>query len=443
MRPDDDLRSIMHVEDAIIKPLKEAKRIDEGPSSTVAFLTWFNDIKIHMTYHGMDSIAYVIVPQARNPPITISDINDHPLTASQSVEWNPFLDWSSVSQEQIVGFDELIRTLDCEVDRKNDTFARKFLSDSVGPVLYSSIDRDLPLNCSGARMLYFIIPKLQVVSATSGRNLVDKIKAMRLTSKPACNAQDFGTKLHNLCIKLEGLGSKYVPDDLPMLVACCYDTTNVASFDLDVIQVQNALGEDPMKLSWQAVIIRLGKKFDTLVGNDCWPPLKSAGKAAETGFPVHLQDSPTTEITKLRAQLARMYETLAATNGHGTPATSMSSDIECNYCHESGHVVATCPKLAAKKAKESGTTAGEDTKHWTKLPPAEGEPLSKTITGDGPQVQYKLCARCRRWRAGEKVHTTDEHRTRAELSMASSQTPNNQANVGRYPTQEILDFLLG
>jgi hypothetical protein len=73
MRPDDDLRSIMRVEDASIKkPLEEVKRIDEGPSSTVAFSTWLNDIKIHMTYHGMDSIAYVLVPQAQSPPITIT-----------------------------------------------------------------------------------------------------------------------------------------------------------------------------------------------------------------------------------------------------------------------------------------------------------------------------------------------------------------------------------
>jgi hypothetical protein len=237
MRPDDDLRSIMKAEEQCIKPLEETKRIDEGPSSTVAFSTWLNDIKIHMTYHGKDSVAYVPVPDLRNPPITITNINDHALTLTETVEWNLFVDWGSVSLENIVAFDELIQTSTCELDQRNDAYARKFLRDSVGPVLRSSIDRDLPLDCSGARMLYFVIRKLQVVSATSGRNLVDKIKAMRLTSEPACNAQDFGTKLHNACIKLEGLGAKYVPDDLPMLLACCYDTTGVSSFDLDVIQV--------------------------------------------------------------------------------------------------------------------------------------------------------------------------------------------------------------
>jgi hypothetical protein len=65
------------------------------------------------------------------------------------------------------------------------------------------------------------------------------------------------------------------------------------------------------------------------------------------------------------------------------------------------------------------------------VPPADGEPLTKTLLLDGNQVSYKLCGRCRRWRAWEKAHATEEHRTRAELSDASTtQAPNNQGNVG-------------
>jgi hypothetical protein len=341
----------------------------------------------------------------------------------------------SVSQEQILSFDQLIQTSNCEVDQSNDTFTRKFLRDSVGPNLRSSIDRDLPMECSGARMLYFIIRKLRVVSATSGRNLVDKIKVMRLTSEPAYNAQDFGMKLHNSCVKLEGLGEKFVPDDLPMLLACCYDTTNVAPFDLAVIQIQNELDEDPAKYKWQDIIIHFGRKYDTLVGNERWPPLQSGGKAAETGFPVQLKRGNTHAISVLQSQIATLNQALTKAQGNGVAAHGHAT--ECHYCHESGHVVATCPKLATKKAKQDATPphsqpcGGEDTKHWTKEPPAEGEPLTKTLLVEGTQVTYKFCAQCRRWRAGDKAHTTEEHRTRAELSDASTmQSPNNQGNLG-------------
>jgi hypothetical protein len=347
LRPFEDVRNIMRVE--------EAKRIDERPSSTVPFSTWLIDIKIHMMYHGTDSVVYVLVPQARTPAIVLADINDHPHTLSDFVKWNLFTDWGSILQEQIVAFDAFVKTSNCEVDRQNDTFARKFLRDSVGSNLRASIDWDLPLDCSGARMLYFIIRKLQIVSATSGQNMVDKIKAMRLTSEPASNAQDFGTKLQNLCFKLEGLGAKYVPDDLPMLLACCYDTTRVTSFDLEVIQVQNALDEDPTKYTWQDVIVRFGKKFDILVGNERWRPLKNAGKATETGFSVYLKDA-TSEMSALQSRIATLTQALTAAQGHGTPA--MSTNVECNYCHEHGHVVATCPKLAAKRAKEAASQEG-------------------------------------------------------------------------------------
>jgi hypothetical protein len=129
----------------------------------------------------------------------------------------------------------------------------------------------------------------------------------------------------------------------------------------------------------------------------------------------------------LKAQLATLTQALSAAHGHGTPATNVGTDVECNYCHEKGHVVATCPKLAAKKAKESAPQTPSNTKHWTKVPPAEGEPLSRIVTADGQPILYKFCARCHRWRAREKGHTTEEHRTRAELSMA---TPSNQGNVG-------------
>jgi hypothetical protein len=72
MRPNDDLWSYTCLEAASIEPLEEAKRIDEGPSSPVAFSTWINDIKIHMTYHGMDSVAYVLVPTTPSIPLLIS-----------------------------------------------------------------------------------------------------------------------------------------------------------------------------------------------------------------------------------------------------------------------------------------------------------------------------------------------------------------------------------
>jgi hypothetical protein len=90
MRPNDGLRSFMCIEAASIEPLEEAKRIDEGPSSAAAFSTWLKDIKIHMAYHGMDSVAYILVP--KTPSISITDINDHPRTVLESTEWNLFVE---------------------------------------------------------------------------------------------------------------------------------------------------------------------------------------------------------------------------------------------------------------------------------------------------------------------------------------------------------------
>jgi hypothetical protein len=236
-------------------------------------------------------------------------------------------------------------------------------------------------------MLYFIIRKLQVVSATSGRNLVDKIKIMRLTSEPAYNAKDFGTKLHNHCIKLAGLGAKYVPDDLVMLLACCYDTTNVASFDLAVIQIQNELDEDPTKYKWQALIIHFGRKYDSLVGNERWPPLQSGGKAAETGFPVHLKEGNTHEISALQTQIATLTQALTTAQGNGMTSTH-GHETECHYCHESGHGIATCPKLAAKKAKDTASQHSGGDK------PNIGPKYLQRKASLSPKLSYSTATKC-------------------------------------------------
>jgi hypothetical protein len=77
------------------------------------------------------------------------------------------------------------------------------------------------------------------------------------------------------------------------------------------------------------------------------------------------------------------------------------------------------------------------------VPPAEGEPLVKTSTVDGTQFTYKYCGRCRRWRAGDKAHTTDEHRARADLPSTLTQVPNNQGNVGHVSAAGNLGLSFG
>jgi hypothetical protein len=90
------------------------------------------------------------------------------------------------------------------------------------------------------------------------------------------------------------------------------------------------------------------------------------------------------------------------------------SNVECNYCHKKGHYKSNCPTLAAKAAGTTPTAAAlpasGKAKHWSRVPPADSDPHTKTVTTDGKSAVFKWCKHCRRWRSGPKAHLTEQHR---------------------------------
>ena len=158
--------------------------------------------------------AFVLKPKVPGSPLP--DFNNKTVAELQleCTEHNLFEEWGAISKDEILAFDTVIRASKCHIDQSNNHYARTFLHGSVGPVLCDRIDRELPLDVSGTRLLYFIIRKLQAVSATSGRQLVEDLQAIKLTGIAGCHVTDCAQKIHNLCMKIEGLGKAHVPPDL-------------------------------------------------------------------------------------------------------------------------------------------------------------------------------------------------------------------------------------
>jgi hypothetical protein len=452
VRPEmSDLRTKMRVEDACSRALEETQRIDDGDSSPITFADWMNQIQRHMVLTGLDSIAYVLVAETTTPTALQNITTDFTTLKNQTDEYSLFTQWGSITLAHIVAWDTAIKLSPCPVDNDNDTYAREFLRGSVGTSLRDQIDRDLDIDCSGARMLYFIINKLQTVSAMSARDLVDDLKGKRLSAVPGCNVKDHKALLTDLCKKIEGLGKAFVPIDLAHLVCMTIDTTEVQLFDLHMLGIQNDLDTNLTSHTWRDVLEGANTKFDALRLSKRWPPLLAGtpSKAAATGFAVQLEN-----LTK---QINRLNEGNRS-NGQGNRSIEQSSAITCNYCHKPGHKVRdngniVCPVLLAKQA-ENGTTPGTPrssghppstsnsggdgkTKHWSKQnPPSEGASETKTITLDGAQVKVKFCRRCKRWTKGEKAHLTSEHKTRTELGTSTTpqgtQPQGNTAHIGGF-----------
>jgi hypothetical protein len=422
-RPDSDLRSIMRVEEACTTPLDDSKRIDEG-SNVVTFTQWTNDVKRHFVGNGLDSIAYILKPKVKGS--RLPNINDPTIVAQECDEFYLFSEWGVLSKEDMDAWEVALASSTCPMDATNSSYARRFLRSSVGPVLRERIDRELPIDVSGSRMLFFIIRKLQAVSSISGRQLVEELQQIRLTAVAGCHVQDCAQKIHNVCTKLVGLGSAHVPNDLSMLVCQCFDHTGIQTFDLEKTQLESALDEDPAAHTWSDILDILTAKFDKLVLTKRWPPLSSE-KAQATGvsaFAVQLAEVKK-GLNDVKSVLGNASKTTVAASTGSKPATERDlSHIECHYCHKKGHYKSNCPALAAKAAGTTPTTtapsANGKAKHWSRVPPSDTEPSTKTVTTDGKSAVFQWCKHCRRWRSGPKAHLTEQHRKKASSGPSAN-----------------------
>jgi hypothetical protein len=409
-RPDSDLRSKMRVEEACVRPLDEAKRIDEG-ASVVTFTQWTNDVKRHFADNGLDSVAYVLKPKKANS--SLPDINNLTDVEQACNEYNLFEEWGVLSKEDMLAWEAALATSQTKMDSVNQRYARRFLRASVGIVLRERIDRELPIDVSGSRLLYFIIRKLQGVSSVSGRQLVDELQKIKLSAIPAYHVQECAKKIHDICTKLVGLGATHVPGDLSMLVCQCFDHTNIQAFDLEVTKLESDLDDDPTSHTWTSILDQLTTKFDKLRLSKRWPPLNADKPAVASGFAVQLE-----ELKKGLRDVKSALHNTSKDKGDANGASQRDlSNVECNYCHKKGHYKSSCPSLANKSnggTSDSPTKSTSDKKdrpkHWTRTGPSDTEPHTKSVTVEGKNVIFKWCGTCKRWRSGAKAHLTTEHK---------------------------------
>ena len=102
----------MRIEEACVRPLEEAKRIDEG-ASTVTFTQWTNEVKRHFADNGLDSVAYVLKPKKANS--SLPDINDLTVVANECNEYNLFEEWGMLSKEDMDAWDVALTSSTCKM----------------------------------------------------------------------------------------------------------------------------------------------------------------------------------------------------------------------------------------------------------------------------------------------------------------------------------------
>ena len=224
-----------------------------------------------------------------------------------------------------------------------------------------------------------------------------------------------------------------------MLVAQCFDTTSVQAFDLEVTKIENDLDDDPTSHTWTSILDHLTSKFDTLVLTKRWPPLSSSKTAPASGFAVQLE-----EVKKGLKDVKVALQQGAGAKDQPTSSVGGDRDlsnVECHYCHKKGHYKSSCPSLANKSS--AGTPAPsiagktDKPKHWTRTPPADSDPQTKSVTVEGKSILFKWCQTCKRWRSGAKAHLTNEHkkRTAPATTLAGNSLQSEGINFGLFPAE--------
>jgi hypothetical protein len=197
-----------------------------------------------MTDNGLDYVDYVLIPDDTH---NLSRMNsDQPDMIAHSSELNVFRHWGTLTKEQIDVWDTAILESADPMDIQNDKFACEFLlHDSVGPMIQDQFDRDLPIQYSGAKMLYYIVQIIQSTSATTGRDLIHELEMITLTAEAGMNVANVKKKIHDICTrKLTGLSAEYLPFDLPLMVVWCLSNSQIPAFDLEMLQIKSALDKN-------------------------------------------------------------------------------------------------------------------------------------------------------------------------------------------------------
>ena len=110
---------------------------------------------------------------------------------------------------------------------------------SVYLPLWDTAEKDLGFDATGIEALYDVIYKLQQVSSTFVRALVDDIKAILLIKYPGQDVNIFGVLVVNLCRHISG--TRLAPTDIVVLASSISLKCDVLTLKLKSTNIYNEL----------------------------------------------------------------------------------------------------------------------------------------------------------------------------------------------------------
>ena len=276
----------------------------------------------------------------------------------------------------------------CQFDLDNLTWSAKAMKNSITLKLWGEIEAELPYGASGPEIFPAVVSRMQHVSASASRALVQQLQGLKLTKEWEMNVDTFSRKLLDMVDRISGCDEKSIPSDLSVIVAQCFLGTGIDEFALEVTQVFNQVDKNPGSMNARAIVTTLKTKYRSLDGRNLWPHKKKQGTDDLTAMKG--------TINKLQQTIQTLQTNSANAGGGANQGQSQSkgskdlSNIECHNCHKKGHYARNCPDKQTQGSQQEAS-AGEGKKGpWWKKPPANGKPEEMAWNGE----VYLWCGKC-------------------------------------------------
>jgi hypothetical protein len=163
--------------------------------------------------------------------------------------------------------------------------------------LWKTIEKDVGIGPNGPATYAAVIAKVQQVSASAIRTMVNWLKDMSLIKEPGQDVETFGSKIVEMARRITGSGA--APSDLTSIVAGCFVDCDMLAFKLKVLSSFNLVDDKPNAMTWEEIIRKLKAKYLSLLGNGLWEPQKTQSNRSEES----VLDGLHTAINKLTAQV--------------------------------------------------------------------------------------------------------------------------------------------
>lgn len=297
-------------------------------------------------------------------------------------------EWSKISMDDVEHFLETT-TLD-RYDRQNMEWSGLFLQESMSLELWTSIEPELGLNVDGVRVLTAVILQYQASASITIRNLTNRLSEMSLKKTPGENVETLCNQIFDIASQIEGLGE--TPSDLASMIVARFLESSSQAFSSEAMTIYRKTKSIASPLTWTNAIRELKATYSLLKAEKMW-------KAIE---PPKQSDSETV--------LAAMQKEIAELKRRG----KHDKDEQENPSQDSS---------SSNKTNPFKSTPA----------PKEGESNVKTIGGK----ECTFCGKCKRWTWGDKRHSTEEHRSAAEIKAAKKEEGmSSAANTAASPETE-------